>query len=147
MLPGAGDMMSEMARKLQERRRKADEGASSGEPTTTEGSEKKPWERGNGSNTNGNGGNTNKFSNGAGAESPRLGRNKRFQSLTGQENIAAMVTANGGSGAAAAAAATNNQTPENMDAFKQEILQEMKREIQKAKLDIIEAIKMELNRR
>ena len=30
MLPGAEDMMSEMARKLQERRRKADEGAASG---------------------------------------------------------------------------------------------------------------------
>ena len=30
MLPGAEDMMSEMARKLQERRRKADSGASTG---------------------------------------------------------------------------------------------------------------------
>ena len=28
MLPGAGDMMSEMAKKLQERRRRADEGVS-----------------------------------------------------------------------------------------------------------------------
>lgn len=136
-------MMSEMARKLQERRRRADEGAASGD--TPEGSteNKKPWERGGNGNTATNGnGSTNKFPNGAGAESPRMGRNKRFQSLTGQENIAAMVTANGG-----AAATSGNQSPENMDAFKQEILQEMRREIQKAKLEIIDAIKMEMNRR
>ena len=48
-----------------------------------------------------------------------------------------MVTANGTPASASSSSAGNTQSPD-MDAFKQEILQEMRREIQKAKQDIIE---------
>ena len=45
-----------------------------------------------------------------------------------------MVNSNGGGSGAAA----SSQNSENMDALKQEILSEMRREIQKAKLEIID---------
>ena len=66
---------------------------------------------------------------------------KRFQSLTGQENIAALAAAstNGGT------AAPNSETPQNLDAFKQEMLQEIRKEIQKAKMEIIEGKKPKQN--
>lgn len=59
---------------------------------------------------------------------------RRFQSLTGQETI--FTTANGPSGGAAPAGA--GVTPEQLEAVKQEILTEMRKEVQKAKQDIIE---------
>lgn len=54
---------------------------------------------------------------------------KRFQSLTGQENLTAALAASNGAPAPA---------PADLDALKQEILVEMRREIQKAKQDIID---------
>ena len=50
---------------------------------------------------------------------------KRFQSLTGQENLTA-------------ALAASNGAPADLEALKQDILVEMRREIQKAKQDIID---------
>ena len=59
-----------------------------------------------------------------------LSSSKRFQSLTGQESIS-LSAANG------TAASSGN----DFDSLKQEILSEVRKEIQKAKLEIIEGRK------
>lgn len=130
-IPGADDMMTEMAKRLRERRAKA-EGLQQDTPDSGGGSggnnDKKPWEK-----TNGNG---NKVGQN-GSESPKVSRNRRFKSLTGQENIS-LPTSNG----------TSSMLSSNeLEQLKQEILTEVRQEVQKAKAEIIEAIKAELNRR
>ncbi|XP_074663206.1 uncharacterized protein LOC141915538 isoform X2 [Tubulanus polymorphus] len=125
-LPTAGDMMSEMAARLAARRKKAEgqdsdtvQGAQSSSvatvnsSTTPNSAEKKPWERnGNGSANRPNG-----------SESPKVTRSRRNMSLTGQETLF-----NG---------SLNNQ---ELEMLKQEILAEMRKELQKTKQEIIEAI-------
>lgn len=74
-----------------------------------------------------------------GSESPRSGRSKRFQSLTGQETISLTQATNGPAAAAA--------SPSDMETLKHEILAEVRKEIQKAKSEIIDAIRAEMNRR
>jgi len=128
------DMMTEMALRLRERRAKA-EGLGSDEPDAKQADKKPPWDK-----TNGNG-------NKNGSESPKVGRrcednptHKRFQSLTGQEMIN-LATTNG------TAASGPNVNSADLEILKQEILTEVRKEINKAKQEIIDAIKMELNRR
>ncbi|KAI0209029.1 hypothetical protein LSAT2_006287 [Lamellibrachia satsuma] len=148
--PGAGDMMTEMASRLRERRIKAE----GGQVTETDSSSvntasvappdsRKPWEKtqnnptppgstsGNSSSSLGNG---NKLPTTNGCESPRMNRSKRFASLTGQENFAS-------------SAHSSSPAGSELELLKQEILTEMKRELHLVKQEIIDAIKLELNRR
>ncbi|KAK2154579.1 hypothetical protein LSH36_264g01019 [Paralvinella palmiformis] len=128
-IPGANDIMTEMARKLKERKAKAEGVPEEGDLPGTD--TKKSWLN----SSNGNGTKLN------GSESPKPSRSRRFQSLTGQETF----HSNGQSaaGSIVGAAPSNN----DLEALKNELLVEMRKEIQKAKIEIIEAIKSEFNRR
>ncbi|XP_064623100.1 vasodilator-stimulated phosphoprotein-like isoform X3 [Lineus longissimus] len=155
-IPGAGDMMSEMARLLAQRRRKTEgeldvdgsgsqsqnqTNAPTNTSTTPNSTEKRPWEKGNNNTSNGNKPN--------GSESPKVNRtsgtptdeinlscrtssltrshslaqNKRIMSLTNQEPIV-----NG---------AISSQ---DLEIMKQEIITEMRKEMQKMKEEIIRAV-------
>ncbi|KAK2184312.1 hypothetical protein NP493_270g01021 [Ridgeia piscesae] len=153
--PGAGDMMTEMASRLRERRIKAEGGqpeAESGASVSLPADTRKPWEKtqnnptppgstsGNSSSSLGNG---NKFPTTNGCESPRMNRSKRFASLTGQENFASGGHSSGALGTTQSSGALSSE----LELLKQEILTEMKRELQQVKQEIIDAIKVELNRR
>ncbi|XP_041351458.1 protein enabled-like isoform X2 [Gigantopelta aegis] len=118
---GMGDMLSEMQKKLAERKAKTQNKppvggvVDQGMPPPAPVPERKPWEKPNApSQING-------------AESPRTIR-KRNASLTGQENLS---TLNGSTG--------------DLEQLKQEILSEMRREMHNMKLDIIEAVRQELS--
>lgn len=132
--PGSEDIMSEMARKLRERRARAD-GSVSSEPETAAGS-----------GTSSGGTNSDKktpsdkgLANGAkamagGSESPKS-RSKRFQSLTGQESSGASVLST-----------DLTASLSDLEAVKQELLAEIRKEIHQAKQEIIDAIKSHINR-
>lgn len=116
-------MMDEMAKTLARRRAAAEcqpnPEVDGREATTPDG--KRQWDKPNGSNGS-------KYNNGA--ESPKPGRRQRFGSISGSEELK-----------------FNGTEGTDLERLKTEILQEMRKEMQKMKLDIIEAIKMELNRR
>ncbi|CAB3373157.1 Hypothetical predicted protein [Cloeon dipterum] len=127
---GMASMMDEMAKTLA-RRRAAAQNKDTGAPSPSsnqDGDEKKqPWEK-----------NSGKVNGGGGGESPKVGR-KRF----GSEDAAA-----GATGLPGASPKVNGGAPDSeLDALKQDILREMRKEMQKLKLEIVDAIKSELNRR
>ncbi|XP_050406258.1 protein enabled homolog [Patella vulgata] len=112
---GIGDVMSEMQKKLLQRRLKAEnvgqEPDSTSAPAPT-----KSWDKSNAIQS--------KQMNGS--ESPKITRNA---SLTGQENISSL------SGSS------------DLETMKQEIIMEMRQEIQKMKLEILSVIRQELGHR
>lgn len=102
---------------------------------------RKPWEKSNtlphkSNNTNGSSGGGGSGQGNGGAESPRPSR-KRFGSAS-EETILKQV--NGDS-------LSLPFSPEVMDNLKAEILREIRTEVQKAKQEILDAIKLEFNRR
>ncbi|XP_055922851.1 protein enabled isoform X2 [Eupeodes corollae] len=138
---GMASMMDEMAKTLARRRAVAERK----EPDPAEeaqNAKQRPWEKSNtlphklgGSNSNGNSNSGNNNSSNSGSESPRPIR-KRFGSAS-EETILKQVNGEGLSLALSA----------DLDSLKAELVREMRLEIQKAKQEIIDAIKSEFNRR
>lgn len=133
-VPGPENVMSEMARRLKERRAKAegnsDQDEQNGVADRKKSSTNRVHSTGNGVRLAANNVNT--------TDSPRSERNRRFQSLTGQEmfhTIGPNVGVN------------RSITIVELESMRNELLAEMKKEIQEAKQDIIEAVKVELSRR
>lgn len=126
LIPGAEDMMSEMQRKLAARRAKTENSSQEADSSSSSPEVKKNRDR---NTTNGNG---NKFNQANGSESPKVSQRQKL-SLTGQETVA---VPNGGSNISG-----------DFELLKQEILAEMRRELQKVKTDIIEALRQELSNR
>ncbi|XP_046999265.1 protein enabled isoform X2 [Schistocerca americana] len=119
-------MMDEMAKTLA-RRRKAVEKKEPAEAQDSDASQdKKSWDK-----SAGNG----KFANGSGSESPKPSR-KRFGSSSEEQGMKVNGVQEGtGTGCT------------DLESLKQEILREMKKEMNKMKQDIIDALRQELNRR
>ncbi|XP_049830347.1 protein enabled isoform X7 [Schistocerca gregaria] len=119
-------MMDEMAKTLA-RRRKAVEKKEPAEAQDSDASQdKKSWDK-----SGGNG----KFANGSGSESPKPSR-KRFGSSSEEQGMKVNGVQEGtGTGCT------------DLESLKQEILREMKKEMNKMKQDIIDALRQELNRR
>ncbi|XP_070181483.1 vasodilator-stimulated phosphoprotein-like isoform X2 [Littorina saxatilis] len=121
---GMGDMMSEMQKKLAARRAKAENAGqdsdpqSAGPPPPAE--VRRPWEKQSTPSP--------AQVNGSQSQSPKLVR-KRNPSLTGQEAVGPV---NGGG---------------DLESLKQEILTEMRREMGRMKVEIIDAIRQELGHR
>lgn len=117
-------MMDEMAKTLARRRAAAEK--KQPEQVEPESSpDKKSWDKNNTSN--------NKFSNGA--ESPKSVR-KRFGSAS-EDTLLKVNGVNDGV----------SLTAQEMEAFKAEIIKEMRKEFQKMKQEIIDAVRTELNKR
>ncbi|XP_008554986.1 protein enabled isoform X1 [Microplitis demolitor] len=120
---GMASMMDEMAKTLA-RRRAAVEKKQPEQPPEPENSPDKKWDKNNANN---------KFSNGA--ESPKSAR-KRFGSAS-EDTLLRVNGVNDGA----------LLTAQEMEAFKAEIIKEVRKEFQKMKQEIIDALKGELNRR
>ncbi|XP_053987227.1 protein enabled [Hylaeus volcanicus] len=120
---GMASMMDEMAKTLA-RRRAAVEKKQPDPPQEPESSPDKKWDKNNSNN---------KFSNGA--ESPKSVR-KRF----GSASEDTLLKVNGVNDGAVL-------TAQEMDAFKAEIIKEVRKEFQKMKQEIVDAVRAELSRR
>ena len=119
-------MMDEMAKTLARRRAAVEKKQPEQPPQEPESSpDKKSWDKNNTSNT--------KFSNGA--ESPKSVR-KRF----GSASEDTLLKVNGVNEGAVL-------TAQEMEAFKVEIIKEVRKEFQKMKQEIVEAVRTELSRR
>lgn len=119
-------MMDEMAKTLARRRAAVEKKQPEQPPQEPESSpDKKSWDKNNTSNT--------KFSNGA--ESPKSVR-KRF----GSASEDTLLKVNGVNEGAVF-------TAQEMEAFKVEIIKEVRKEFQKMKQEIVEAVRTELSRR
>lgn len=140
VIRGSEDVMSEMARRLKERRARADGGGSSELEAAAVGgaasggtpSDKKTATDKGSTSTNG----TKVSQSSNGSESPKQSRSKRFQSLTGQESFNMSGVSND----------LSSTSYSDLEAVKQEILAEVRKEINQAKQDIIDAIKSHLSR-
>ncbi|CAD7089307.1 unnamed protein product [Hermetia illucens] len=136
---GMASMMDEMAKTLARRRAQAEK--KEPEPANEESVRQRPWEKSNtlphklGTGSSGNTTSSNSTNANSNSESPRPIR-KRFGSAS-EETILKQVNGDGLSLALSA----------DLDSFKAEIIREMRLEIQKAKQEIIDAIKSEFNRR
>ncbi|XP_014775884.1 ena/VASP-like protein isoform X2 [Octopus bimaculoides] len=118
LIPGAENMMSEMQRKLAARRAKTENSSQEADSSSSSPEVKKSRDK---TTTNGNGNKFNQAQNGS--ESPKVTQRQKL-SLTGQEII---TVSNGG-----------GNTSGDFELLKQEIVAEMRRELQKVKLDIID---------
>lgn len=121
-------MMDEMAKTLARRRKaaeKKDPAEQVAEQEADTSQDKKLWDKG---------GSNGKFANGSGSESPKPAR-KRFGSTS--EDTAPKVNGLPESSGACS----------DLESLKQEILKEIRKEMGKMKQDIIDAIKIEFNRR
>ncbi|CAI9730134.1 Hypothetical predicted protein [Octopus vulgaris] len=127
LIPGAENMMSEMQRKLAARRAKTENSSQEADSSSSSPEVKKSRDK---TTTNGNGNKFNQAQNGS--ESPKVTQRQKL-SLTGQEII---TVSNGG-----------GNTSGDFELLKQEIVAEMRRELQKVKLDIIDALRQELSNR
>jgi cellobiose-specific phosphotransferase system component IIA len=70
---------------------------------------------------------------------------KKVNSLTGQEKFTDGPSTTSSSGSIAASATGTSITSKELEAFKEEILEEMRLEIQKAKQEIIQGMKIHTN--
>lgn len=138
---GMASMMDEMAKTLARRRAQAEKKEPEPNEDSQQNARQRPWEKSNtlphklgagNSNNGAAGGSVNTNSN---SESPRPIR-KRFGSAS-EETILKQVNGDGLSLALSA----------DLDSLKAEIVREVRLEIQKAKQEIIDAIKSEFNRR
>ncbi|CAH1791942.1 unnamed protein product [Owenia fusiformis] len=136
---GGFDLMSEMQKKLAARKAKSegkDEPAPAPAPAATN-TTSKPWEREgkppSGPSTNNGTSTPTKINTTNGSASPATSRKNSLSRLVNPD----MQLVNGALGA----------SPGDLETMKQEILTEMRREVQKAKDEIIEVIKIELGRR
>ncbi|CAG2053113.1 unnamed protein product [Timema podura] len=123
-------MLDEMAKTLARRRKAVEKKDPNDTPQVEDQGQDKLWDKTNSSNGSGT------KLNGSGAESPKPAR-KRFGSSSEELNkVNGMCLSEG------------QTTPSaDLEALKQDIVKEMKREIDKMKQEIIDAIKVELNRR
>jgi enabled protein len=128
---GMASMMDEMQKTLARRRAKVDRQVDDEQNDRS----KKSSSPSAGSD----GGKNNRGSN-SGSESPKPAR-KRFGSMADDLDIAKFNGEASGGGSAGGISA------EQLEAVKQEILDEMRKEVNKAKQEIIEAMRVELNRR
>lgn len=122
---GMASMMDEMAKTLARRRAAAEKKQPEQPPEPESSPDKKSWDKSNASN--------NKFSNGA--ESPKSVR-KRFGSAS-EDTLLKVNGVNDGT----------SLTAQEMEAFKVEIIKEVRKEFQKMKQEIIDAVRTELNKR
>lgn len=118
-------MMDEMAKTLARRRAAVEKKQPEQPPEPESSPDKKSWDKSSSSN--------NKFSNGA--ESPKSVR-KRFGSAS-EDTLLKVNGVNDGS----------SLTAQEMEAFKAEIIKEVRKEFQKMKQEIIDAVRTELSRR
>ncbi|XP_044576435.1 protein enabled isoform X3 [Cotesia glomerata] len=121
---GMASMMDEMAKTLARRRAAVEKKQPEQPPEPESSPDKKSWDKNNANN---------KFSNGA--ESPKSAR-KRFGSAS-EDTLLRVNGVNDGA----------LLTAQEMEAFKAEIIKEVRKEFQKMKQEIIDALKGELNRR
>ncbi|XP_066595031.1 protein enabled isoform X2 [Prorops nasuta] len=122
---GMASMMDEMAKTLARRRAAVEKKQPEQPPEPESSPDKKSWDKNNPAN--------NKFANGA--ESPKSAR-KRF----GSASEDTLLKVNG----------VNDGTPltaQEMEAFKAEIIKEVRKEFQKMKVEIVDAVRSELSRR
>lgn len=121
---GMASMMEEMSKTLARRRAQAENSQSSqdGDKDSLDG---KSWNK----QSSMNGNSPSKASSGSGAESPKGGRKLRLESLSDSD------------------AMRNGLDGLDVERLKQELMVDIRKEMNKLKLDIIDAIKMELNRR
>lgn len=141
MIRGAEDMMYEMAKRLRERRAKTEGGSGEdGCPASTTPDKKNLGDKlqdGSKIPSTSVAGKLSAQSNGC--DSPRLTRNKRFQSLTGQESF--------GLGTSLSGAPETMTTTGDLEALKLEILSEVRNEINKAKQEILDAFRCQFARK
>ncbi|XP_064484419.1 vasodilator-stimulated phosphoprotein-like isoform X8 [Ornithodoros turicata] len=121
-VPTMASMMDEMKGTLARRRAQAENSHSQDGESSAE---RKNWEKQGTTN-----GNSPSKAGSNGAESPRSGRGQRIGSLGDIESLR-----------------VNGVEPLDLEKFKNELLNEFRKEANKLKQDIIEAIRMELNRR
>ncbi|KAK0168894.1 hypothetical protein PV327_002654 [Microctonus hyperodae] len=123
---GMASMMDEMAKTLARRRAAVEKKQPEQPPEPESSPDKKSWDKSNSTN--------NKFSNGGG-ESPKSAR-KRFGSAS-EDTLLRVNGVNEGA----------LLTAQEMEAFKVEIIKEVRKEFAKMKTEIVEALKGDLNRR
>lgn len=146
MIKGSENIMSEMAKKLKERRAKAEGTAGDAELTLNTGNTNNngsgppsaastasttpaPNEAKKNLNDAADSNGPNKFNKPNGYDSPRVSRNKRYQSLTGQENFSLVPSAQ----------VDLTVSTGELEALKMDILQEVRKEINKAKQEVLDA--------
>lgn len=132
-MPPMASMMDEMQKTLARRRAKVERGED--DDSSGPGSGGRNFEKG--SSPTGN------KSSSSGSESPKPGR-RRFGSTADEIDVTKL---NGMAENNASGAGGTSATNAELEAMKQEILREMRKEMAKMKQDIIEAIRCEMNRR